>query len=243
MLNADGTAWWRSVFRGRQPPRPSLDARRDPRRRATPLAVPRRSRVSEPGGEGAPTRAVGGDGRAFGGSDEDILSDRCGDRAAAQCLPRPRRHRRRQRASPRAPDVPGRVRRRTRTNAGDALAVLSNQILRRHAAGMDARAGRAPLARVRCDGTTHARGAGDRARLAPGPRRRARARGLPGPDHVQDVLVHDRAPVAGGDLVGSAGAADLQPMVAVRLPSSAPPSRSRTTCRTCGAPSESTARR
>ena len=50
--------------------------------------------------------------------------------------------------------------------------------------------------RVRHDGPAHARGPGHRARLAPRPRHRARARGLPRPDHAQDVLVHDRAPAA-----------------------------------------------
>ena len=61
-------------------------------------------------------------------------------------------------------------------NAGDALAVLANQVLRRprRVHGQEPREPRA--ARIRRDGAAHARGPGDRARLAA---RRRRASSLP----------------------------------------------------------------
>ena len=103
------------LLRRRQPPRAPRDARRHPRRRAAPLALSRRARRTRagPGKALRPALCVATS-RAFGGSDARRPAGRRGDRAVAQRLPRPRRHRRRQRAPPRAPDARRRVRPRAR---------------------------------------------------------------------------------------------------------------------------------
>ena len=98
------------------------------------------------------------------------------DRAAPQRLPRPRRHRRRQRASPRAPHAAGRVRRSV-WRSTPATRWRSSRIRCCDATPPAwSRAGRPRAARVRRDGAAHARGAGDRARLAARRRRRPDAR-------------------------------------------------------------------
>ena len=104
VLTADGRTR-RGLHRGRQPPRAPRDARRDPRRGAAPLALPRRARLPEPAGQGAPAGAVRRDEPRVRRQRRGRPARRRGDRAVAQRLPRPRRHRRRQRAPPRAADA------------------------------------------------------------------------------------------------------------------------------------------
>ena len=101
VLTADGAQLVEAYADDVEPPRPPLDARRHPRRRAAPLALPRGARVPEPAREGDPARAVRGDEPRVRRERRRRPAGRRGDRAAAQRLPRPRRHRRRQRAAAR----------------------------------------------------------------------------------------------------------------------------------------------
>ena len=82
-------------------------------------------------------------------------------------------------------------------NAGDGLAVVAGQVLRRATRRLDRDLADLVWARVRHDGHAHARRAGDRGRLAARQHRGSRARGLSPPDHAQDVLVHHHSPIAG----------------------------------------------
>ena len=78
-------------------------------------------------------------------------------------------------------------------NAGDALAVLSNQVLRRHASRMDADLAERVLSEFDAMALRTLEGQATELGWRRDGVEDARARGLPRPDHAQDVLVHDRA--------------------------------------------------
>ena len=186
------------VFGGRQPARAPLDARRHPRRRAAPLALPRRPRVPEPAGQSDPARrcawrrAARSAGATATSCRSPLRSSCCTTPSSSTTTSSTAAERRRGRPTLTAEYGLGLA-----LNAGDALAVRlqPGPAAPRRLHGRRPR--RPPPVRVRCHGTAHARGPGHRARLAPRPRGGAGARGLPRPDHAQDVLVHDRASPAG----------------------------------------------
>ena len=176
---------------------PPVDARRDARRRTRPwLYGPMREYPSRPGKALRPALCLSA-GRAFGAdattcSASPWRSSCCTTRSwctttsptAARCGADGRLW----------PPSHGMA---AALNAGDG-------------AGGRRRAGAAPghpqarprprrpgLGRVRHDGAAHARGAGDRGRLAARRCRGPGARGLPEPDHAQDVLVHHDSSAAG----------------------------------------------
>ena len=221
----------RGVLRGRRPARPPLDARRRSRTAsrtagstASPAAYP-----SRPGKGIRPALCVATS-RAFGGDDGDVLPVAVAIELLHNAFLDPRRHRRRLRAPPRAPDAGRRVRARARAERGRRAGRARQPVLRAPRAGMlgedlgdrvlaefDAMALRTLEGQATELGWRH-----DRVD-------RARARGLPRPDHAQDVLVHDRAPAArrGADRLGGEPTCGRW---CASASTSARRSRSRTTC-------------